>query len=133
MTDVSHAPWPSTTLLLQHSYSQFAEIAGRPSLQLLNAESDKERETSAELPPGGRDGHYEQIGDLEPLARQRANEDRAVSQAPNIDRGSYPTPGHVEYAQDDNLIRVQPSVYVDYLSHDWKEEDIWTSWKYVVS
>jgi len=152
MTDVLHAPWPSTTLPLQHSCSQFAEIAGRQSLEsvqnarirakcnnngapglLLNAESDEERETSAELTPAGGDGHHEQIGDLEPLARQRANTDRAISQLPHVDRGNYLMPVHNQYAQDDKLMRVRPSVYVDYLSHDWKEEDILASWKYVVS
>src|SRR5256885_8581512 len=36
---------------------------------------------------------------------------------------------------DDNLIGVIPGIqhppkfYVDYLSHDWKKEDIWTTWK----
>jgi hypothetical protein len=36
---------------------------------------------------------------------------------------------------DDNLIGIipgiqhPPKIYVDYLSHDWKKEDIWTSWK----
>ncbi|PVH69731.1 hypothetical protein DL98DRAFT_522027, partial [Cadophora sp. DSE1049] len=30
-------------------------------------------------------------------------------------------------------VRDQPSRHVDYLCHDWKEEDIWSSWKHVVS
>ncbi|PVH67422.1 hypothetical protein DL98DRAFT_662639 [Cadophora sp. DSE1049] len=42
-------------------------------------------------------------------------------------------PEQAEYTQDDNLIRVQPWLCVDYLSHDWKEEEIWASWKYIVS
>jgi hypothetical protein len=31
------------------------------------------------------------------------------------------------------MVQVRPSRYVDYLSHDWKEEDIWSSWKHIVS
>jgi Fungal protein of unknown function (DUF1752) len=34
---------------------------------------------------------------------------------------------------DDSLIEEQPSRHVDYLSHDWKEEDIWASWRYVTT
>lgn len=34
---------------------------------------------------------------------------------------------------DDTMIREEPTRHVDYLSHDWREEDIWASWRYVVS
>ncbi|KAK2811986.1 hypothetical protein FQN50_001694 [Emmonsiellopsis sp. PD_5] len=36
-------------------------------------------------------------------------------------------------AGDDSLIHDEPTRHVDYLSHDWEEEDIWSSWRYVVS
>jgi hypothetical protein len=36
-------------------------------------------------------------------------------------------------AVDDTSIEDEPSRHVDYLSHDWKEEDIWSSWRYVTS
>ncbi|KAK6495971.1 hypothetical protein TWF481_003016 [Arthrobotrys musiformis] len=35
-------------------------------------------------------------------------------------------------AIDDILLRAEPSRHVDYLSHDWKEEDIWASWRYMI-
>lgn len=34
---------------------------------------------------------------------------------------------------DDTAARLEPSRNVDYLSHDWVEEDIWSSWRYIVS
>lgn len=34
---------------------------------------------------------------------------------------------------DDTMIREEPSRHVDYLSHDWREEDIWASWRHIVS
>ncbi|RDW57077.1 hypothetical protein BP6252_13892 [Coleophoma cylindrospora] len=37
------------------------------------------------------------------------------------------------YAEDDSNVQSQPSHFVDYLSHDWDEQDIWHSWKYVTS
>lgn len=33
---------------------------------------------------------------------------------------------------DDSVVRHEPSRHVDYLSHDWKEEDIWASWRYMI-
>ncbi|KAH6704309.1 hypothetical protein BKA61DRAFT_703106 [Leptodontidium sp. MPI-SDFR-AT-0119] len=99
----------------------------------------RERETGKDPPLGGGDGHNEQVVDLKPLSRQCTSDDRAVSQAPNTGKGNCPKPPSLvrpeqaEYTQDDNHIRVQPSLYVDYLSHDWKEEEVWASWKYIVS
>ncbi|KIX01652.1 uncharacterized protein Z518_09378 [Rhinocladiella mackenziei CBS 650.93] len=34
--------------------------------------------------------------------------------------------------QDDHAIEPEPTRHVDYLSHEWIEEDIWLSWSYVV-
>ncbi|KAL8678228.1 MAG: hypothetical protein Q9186_005411 [Xanthomendoza sp. 1 TL-2023] len=36
-------------------------------------------------------------------------------------------------AGDDMNIQNEPSRHVDYLSHNWKEEDIWSSWRHVVA
>ncbi|EWC45948.1 hypothetical protein DRE_04741 [Drechslerella stenobrocha 248] len=35
-------------------------------------------------------------------------------------------------AIDDITLREEPSRHVDYLSHEWKEEDIWASWRYMI-
>ncbi|KAF3938529.1 hypothetical protein ABW19_dt0207546 [Dactylella cylindrospora] len=35
-------------------------------------------------------------------------------------------------AIDDIVVRAEPSRHVDYLSHNWKEEDIWASWRYMI-
>lgn len=34
---------------------------------------------------------------------------------------------------DDTAVRQEPSRQVDYLSHEWREEDIWSSWRHIVS
>ena len=34
-------------------------------------------------------------------------------------------------AVDDTALEVEPSRHVDYLSHEWREEDLWSSWRYV--
>lgn len=34
-------------------------------------------------------------------------------------------------AADDTCIEYEPSRHVDYLAHEWRDEDVWTSWRYV--
>ena len=34
---------------------------------------------------------------------------------------------------DDTALKSEPKEHVDYLSHDWREEDIWSSWRHIVS
>lgn len=36
-------------------------------------------------------------------------------------------------AADDTSVETEPDRHVDYLSHEWREEDIWSSWRYTVS
>ncbi|KAI9740387.1 MAG: hypothetical protein M1834_004967 [Cirrosporium novae-zelandiae] len=36
-------------------------------------------------------------------------------------------------AGDDTLLEHEPTRHIDYLSHDWTEEEIWSSWRHVVS
>lgn len=36
-------------------------------------------------------------------------------------------------AADDSSVEDEPSRHVDYLSHEWREEDIWSSWRYVAA
>jgi len=43
------------------------------------------------------------------------------------------TPDPVLKSEDDTAIRQEPSQHVDYLSYEWDEADIWSSWRYIVS
>ncbi|KAH7118137.1 hypothetical protein B0J13DRAFT_458800 [Dactylonectria estremocensis] len=47
--------------------------------------------------------------------------------------GTPELPEIIQRAGDDSEVNVRPWGNVDYLSHDWQEEDIWSSWKYVTS
>ncbi|KAF2681832.1 hypothetical protein K458DRAFT_371048 [Lentithecium fluviatile CBS 122367] len=42
------------------------------------------------------------------------------------------TPDALPISEDDTAVRPEPSHHVDYLSHEWKEEDIWSSWRHIV-
>ncbi|KAJ5466843.1 hypothetical protein N7475_004595 [Penicillium sp. IBT 31633x] len=67
--------------------------------------------------------------DSEPLHTAKELED--VSDASTE---SYPSSWTLQaLSADDSSIEDEPSRHVDYLSHDWKEEDIWSSWRYVTS
>lgn len=65
--------------------------------------------------------------DPEPLPNAQSEDESDIS-----------TESHSPYtlqapSADDSSIEDEPSRHVDYLSHDWKEEDIWSSWRYVTS
>ncbi|KAJ4359343.1 protein phosphatase regulator [Ascochyta clinopodiicola] len=42
------------------------------------------------------------------------------------------TPDPVPISEDDSAVRKEPSHHVDYLSYEWREEDIWSSWRHIV-
>ena len=39
----------------------------------------------------------------------------------------------LQSAGDDTAVTTHPSRHVDYLSHEWAEEDIWSSWRHIVA
>lgn len=42
------------------------------------------------------------------------------------------TPDPLPMSEDDTAVRKEPSHHVDYLSYEWREEDIWSSWRHIV-
>ncbi|PVH72609.1 hypothetical protein DL98DRAFT_609942 [Cadophora sp. DSE1049] len=73
--------------------------------------------------------------DLEPPASLWAGDSYTVSPTSNSTSTNVSgpeSPDLVEHAEDDTAVRIQPSRNVDYLSHNWKEEDIWSSRKHIV-
>jgi hypothetical protein len=81
-------------------------------------------------------GFYEQVEDLEPPVSPQNWDSYTASPTSNSTSTTVSrpiSPDAVEHAEDDSAVRSQPSRHVDYLSHNWKEEDIWSSWKLIVS
>ncbi|KAF4830380.1 hypotheticall protein [Colletotrichum tropicale] len=91
------------------------------------------------IPHYGESGYFDQVEDLEPPTSPRTGDSYTVSPVDNDTEGDTSRPNtpefilDVEHAEDDTAVRAQPSRHVDYLSHNWKEEDIWSSWKFIVS
>jgi hypothetical protein len=59
------------------------------------------------------------------------NDAPEISTTTDTTRSDSPLP--TPTVADDTMIREEPSRHVDYLSHDWREEDIWASWRHIVS
>jgi hypothetical protein len=81
-------------------------------------------------------GYYGQIEDLELSVSPRVGGPCMASPPPsctssNVSRPESPDPA--EHAEDDTAVRSQPPRHIDYLSHNWEEEDIWSSWKHILS
>ncbi|KAK9425084.1 hypothetical protein SUNI508_03224 [Seiridium unicorne] len=79
---------------------------------------------------------FAEVEDLEPPTSPHTGDSYSVSPAEHdtpttTSRPESPT--LLEHAEDDTAVRHHPTHHVDYLSHDWREEDIWSSWRYIVS
>lgn len=131
----SSAPSSPRTL---HADSVAPSYASTPASSLsLDAHcEDVEDEDQIVFPSYDDVGYYGQVEDLEPPASPRTGDSYTVSPTSNSISTNVSRPGSpdvVEHAEDDTAVRIQPSRHVDYLSHNWKEEDIWSSWKHIVS
>ncbi|KAJ4177668.1 protein phosphatase regulator [Fusarium falciforme] len=76
-----------------------------------------------ELPPSPRTGGSYTVS---PSDHENSEEASDETSRPGILR-------HGEHTEDDTAVSSRPSRQVDYLSHDWREEDIWSSWRYIVT
>jgi hypothetical protein len=77
--------------------------------------------------------------------RQRKDEDEVPPSSPVGNRAPASPAEHVDptstpdspletplHSEDDTAVRIEPSHHVDYLSYEWREEDIWSSWRHIV-
>ena len=118
-----------------HADSAAPSFASTPASSL-SLDAREEEEDQIVFPSYDDVGYYGQVEDLEPPASPRTGDSYTVSptsntESTNVSRPDSPDP--IEHAEDDTAVRTQPSRHVDYLSHNWKEEDIWSSWKLIVS
>ncbi|KAI0135481.1 hypothetical protein F4814DRAFT_437092 [Daldinia grandis] len=84
----------------------------------------------------GHNPYFDPLEDLEPPLSPRTGDSYTVSPTdPDTSAAtSRPeSPDALERAEDDTAVEHHPTQHVDYLSHDWREEDIWSSWRYIVA
>lgn len=90
------------------------------------------------IPHYAQSGFYDSVEDLEPPTSPKTGDSYTVSPDELDNDTSRPgTPTCLfdvdAPVQDDTAVKSQPTRHVDYLSHEWREEDIWSSWRYIVS
>ncbi|XXG94617.1 hypothetical protein Hte_000874 [Hypoxylon texense] len=80
--------------------------------------------------------YFGPLEDLEPPPSPRTGDSYTVSPTDQDTSATTSRPGSpeaIERAEDDTAVARHPTQHVDYLSHEWREEDIWSSWRYIVS
>ncbi|KXL51020.1 hypothetical protein M433DRAFT_7125 [Acidomyces richmondensis BFW] len=67
----------------------------------------------------------------EPFDESQSSDEPVESTTTETTRSDSPVP--TPQPADDTAIKAEPKQHVDYLSHNWREEDIWSSWRHIVS
>ncbi|KAI3328887.1 hypothetical protein HD806DRAFT_519256 [Xylariaceae sp. AK1471] len=121
-TDPSYASTPATSLSLDGQYED--EVSDESQDPLLLSEFG--------------DNPYFMLDDFEdlefPMSAGTGNpytDSPADDVSAGTSRPGSPVAGG--HAEDDTAVKHRPTQHVDYLSHDWREEDIWSSWRYITS
>lgn len=82
-------------------------------------------------------GLYDRVEDPDPPTSPRSSAPAAMTLSVSDTSLSKPEFSQQSKARpvagDDSAIESEPTRHVDYLSHNWKEEDIWASWRHIVS
>lgn len=108
------------------SFAQFDEAEDQilfPSYDDENLDLSAQDEEDLEAPPSPRTGDSGDSYSVSPTTSASTDPSRPES----------PETVDLEFADDDTAIESQPTRHVDYLSHTWKEEDIWASWRHIIS
>lgn len=135
-TNSASSSTPSSPQTL-HADSSAPSYSSTPASSLsLDARCDEEDDEDQILFPSYDEFYDGEVEELEPPPSPRTGDSYTVSPtsnstSTNVSRPESPTLS--EHAEDDTAVRTQPSRHVDYLSHNWREEDIWSSWKLIVS
>jgi hypothetical protein len=121
---------------LSHSFSNDPSYASTPASSLsLDTKSESDN-TDIDFPSFDGPDYFGQQEELEPPPPPSPVDNYVELATPPGGSAPLepPRPDSPEVQlRDDNAIENEPTRHVDYLSHDWKEEDIWSSWRYIVS
>ncbi|KAF2227977.1 hypothetical protein BDZ85DRAFT_287145 [Elsinoe ampelina] len=133
---------PSTTST--SAYQSYTDLSSPSSLPPTPASSvsfedkdDREEEDIAF--PSYDDGvqfyHQDEPLDLPPSPSDDSDAGSTAQEDPSnrTDSTRSDSPLPTPTVADDTAVKLNPSRHVDYLSHDWREEDIWSSWRHIVS
>ncbi|GKU04117.1 hex2 protein [Fusarium langsethiae] len=136
--DLSYASTPATNLSIASDYDDHISLADSPEDHFMFPSFAQEKffvhqdihpqihhDDNLEPPPSPRTGDSYTVSPAEHENSEEASEDTSRPETPEHEKS--------EHAEDDTAVSTRPSRQVDYLSHEWREEDIWSSWRYVVT
>lgn len=124
---------PSSPQLEYHAFSRPSSYTSTPASSLsLETRADLEEEEDEDILfpsfEGAKPDEHsaERVEELETYADE-------YSPARHEGLQRFPPSELPQIVNDDQALEHQPTRHVDYLSHEWKEEDIWSSWRYIVA
>lgn len=130
----SHSTSTSTPYFSNHQPKLSFELGGRQDCGIAFPAYDEvqffHEDEPLDLPPSPRPEDETSDADSHDGRCDGDDEDDAGSTT-DTTRSDSPLP--TPTVADDTAIKHEPSRHVDYLSHDWREEDIWSSWRHIVS
>ncbi|KAI1756507.1 hypothetical protein F4782DRAFT_268596 [Xylaria castorea] len=122
-SNLSYTSTPATSVSLDGQYESDASVESRDPLLLSEY---------------GDNPYFmlDDLSDIEPSLTSRFDDDTYVASPTDDTSACTSRPGSPvapEHAEDDTAVKHRPTHHVDYLSHNWREEDIWSSWRYIIS
>lgn len=128
---------PSSPRLTAPEFSNQPSYTSTPSSSLSLDDQCQTEKEDVIFPLYDEGGYYEDIVDADlPLSPESPRLDAVTKSASDsaLAKPVYPQNLHtLPTAGDDTAIENEPTRHVDYLSHNWKEEDIWASWRHIVA
>ncbi|KAI4208878.1 MAG: hypothetical protein LQ351_008132 [Letrouitia transgressa] len=129
---------PSSPRLSQRGFSNQPSYTSTPSSSLSLDEQCSSEDADVDINfPSYDDDYFGSISEAEaPAPLESHDTPNALSLKTDdstliLERREKPSPSPT--AGDDLEVRREPTRHVDYLSHNWREEDIWCSWRHVVA
>ena len=125
----SYLSTPSSSLSLDEQCSSEDEDLSFPSYDDVDGKDLSKHRQDEEPPPSPAEPFTPESPDTAIHTATEQGGRKALSLS-SLAHSGLPEPSPT--AGDDTAIRIQPTRHVDYLSHNWKEEDIWSSWRHIV-
>jgi hypothetical protein len=121
---------PSSPQLAHATFSRRTSYTSTPASSLsLDTRADAENDGEIDFPSYEKSGPLYQVEEVQEPAPTVQDQGKP-SATPLPEDG--PLLG-THRPRDDQAIEKEPTRHVDYLAHEWKLEDIWSSWRYVVA
>ena len=128
---------PSSPRLIVPEFSNQPSYTSTPTSSLSLDEQCQTDEEDILFPSYDDGGYYDEMREAGPLSSPEPLGLDTVTKSASDSALAEPahprTPDAKFSAGDDTAIENEPTRHVDYLSHNWKEEDIWASWRHIVA